>query len=81
MTQRFEKQSRTTRKALSQIYLIMECLMFGEQETARSLCKSMMQSLSNIPRNERGRLLSGLDDSWSTLFTWIEEEDLSSLME
>ena len=78
MTQRYEKLSPTTHKVLSQISSILECLMYGESANANFLCRSMMLSLSNIPKSEKRKLLNELDDSFLTLSDWIEEEISSS---
>lgn len=67
MTQPSARRLPMTPKARWLIYLIEECLRSGDEETVKSLCKSMMQFLYNIRKSgktilspESERLLDSL---------------------
>ena len=65
------------RDRLSATFLIMAYLTYGDKEIVNSLCKSMMQSLSNIPKRKRIELYLKFCKRYEVLYRLIEEENLS----
>src|SRR6516162_1645282 len=76
MTRRSGKQSPTIHKVLWLIFLIQVCLTFGDEETVKSLCKSMTQSLSNIPKRKKIMLYLKFSKHFDTLYRSPEIENL-----
>ena len=56
MTAPYEKQLPMTLRVLWLISSIEACLIYGDDETVISLCKSMMQFWSSIPKEKRIQL-------------------------
>lgn len=81
MTQPSEKRLPTILKARLLISLIEGCCASGEDEIVNSLCKSMMQSLSSIPKEKRIELFQEFWKAYESPSYWQEVENLLSLTE
>ena len=78
MTVHSGKQLLTILRGRSLISLIEECLASGDDETVNSLCKSMTQFLSNIPKNKRILLFLRSSKRCGFQCNWITEENWKS---
>jgi hypothetical protein len=75
MTRRLGKQLRTIHRDLLLIFLIEVCLTSGDEETVNSLCKSMTQYLSSIPKKKRIELYLKLSKHLELLYRLMEDDD------
>ena len=74
----YARPSLTTLKEALLIYLIEACCRSGDDEIVNSLCKYMMQFLSNIPRSKRMMLSQRFWQTYERLSYLIEDENSTS---